>query len=242
MSELDKQLSGLKDSIQLNKISEMTEDERRDLRTKVLKEFHDLLNVFDRKAAEVLPLNQTYNHKIEINSDGPLPKSQLYPLSQFKLEKMKEYLEENLQKGFIISSNTPYASPILFAQKSNDDLQFCIDYQKLNTLTKKDQYLLPLIDETLACMSGCKYITKFDIIAAFNKLRMDLRSKDLTTFITSLKLYKYCVLLFGLTNRPASYQHYMNDTLLLFLNDFVQAYLDDIIIYSKTWKEHVKHV
>ena len=57
MLELDKQLSGLKDGIQLNKISEMTEDERRDLRTKVLKEFHDLLNVFDRKAAEVLPLN-----------------------------------------------------------------------------------------------------------------------------------------------------------------------------------------
>ena len=75
MLELDKQLSGLKDSIQLNEISEMTEDERRDLRIKVLKEFHDLLNVFDRKAAEVLPLNQTYDHKIEINSDEPLSKS-----------------------------------------------------------------------------------------------------------------------------------------------------------------------
>ncbi len=91
-------------------------------------------------------------------------------------------------------------------------------------------------------MSGCKYITKFDIIAAFNKLHMDPRSEDLTTFITSMGLYKYCVLLFDLTNRPASYQHYMNDTLLLFLNDFAQAYLDDIIIYSKTWKEHIKHV
>ena len=87
MLELDKQLSGLKDGIQLNKISEMTEDERRDLRTKVLKEFHDLLNVFDRKAAEVLPLNRTYNHKIEINSDGPLPKSQLYPLCSSSLKR-----------------------------------------------------------------------------------------------------------------------------------------------------------
>ena len=91
-------------------------------------------------------------------------------------------------------------------------------------------------------MSGCKYITKFDIIAAFNKLHMDLRSEDLTTFITLMRLYKYCVLLFNLMNRPASYQHYMNDTLLLFLNDFVQAYLDNIIIYSKIQKEHVKHV
>ena len=91
-------------------------------------------------------------------------------------------------------------------------------------------------------MSGCKYITKFDIIAAFNKLCMNPGSEDLTTFITSIGLYKYCVLLFSLTNRPASYQHYMNDTLLPFLNNFVQAYLDNIIIYSKTQKEHIKHV
>ena len=163
-------------------------------------------------------------------------------MSQFKLEKTKEYLEENLRKGFITPSNAPYASPILFAQKSNGDLQFCIDYQKLNALTKKDWYLLPLIDETLAQMSGCKFITKFDIIAAFNKLHMDPGSKDLTTFITSMGLYKYRVLPFGLTNGPASYQHYMNDILLPYLNDFVQAYLDDIIIYSKTWKEHTQHV
>ncbi|SLM35369.1 gag polymerase env [Lasallia pustulata] len=242
ISELDKQLAGSKDDVYLNKISEMTEDERKDLRTKVPREFHDFLDVFDRKAAEVLLPNQTYNHKIEIDSDGPLPKSRLYPMSQFKLEKTKEYLEENLRKGFITPSNAPYASPILSAQKSNGDLRFCVDYQKLNALTKKDRYPLPLIDETLARMSGCKFITKFDIIAAFNKLRMDLGSKDLTTFITSMGLYKYCVLPFGLTNRPASYQHYMNDILLPYLNDFVQAYLDDIIIYSKTRKEHTQHV
>ena len=208
----------------------------------MLKEFHDFLNVFDWKAAEVLPPNRPYDHKIEVDKDGPLPRSRLYPMSQFKLEKTKEYLEENLQKGFITSSNAPYASPILFAQKANGDLQFCVDYQKLNALTKKDRYPLPLIDETLARMSGCKFITKFDIIAAFNKLRMDPGSEDLTTFITSMGSYKYCVLPFGLTNGPASYQHYMNDTLLPYLNDFVQAYLDDIIIYSKTWKEHTQHV
>ncbi|SLM34527.1 gag polymerase env [Lasallia pustulata] len=162
-------------------------------------------------------------------------------MSQFKLEKTKEYLEENLRKGFITPSNAPYASPILFAQKSNGDLRFCVDYQKLNALTKKDRYSLPLIDEMLARMSGCKFITKFDIIAAFNKLCMDPGSEDLTTFITSMGSYKYCVLPFGLTNGPASYQHYMNDILLPYLNDFIQAYLDGIIIYSKTQKEHTQH-
>ena len=206
------------------------------------KKFHDFLNVFDRKAAEVLPLNRTYDHKIEIDSDEPLPKSQLYPMSQFKLQKMKEYLKKNLQKGFITLSNASYASLILFAQKSNDNLRFCVDYQKLNALTKKDQYSLPLINETLTQMTGCKFITKFNIIAAFNKLRMNSGSEDLTTFITSMRSYKYRVLPFDLTNGPASYQHYMNNILLPFLNDFVQAYLDDIIIYSKTWKEHTQHI
>ena len=163
------------------------------------------MNIFDRKAAEVLSLNWTYDYKIEIDSDELLSKSQLYLMSQFKLQKMKEYLKENLQKGFITLSNTSYASLILFAQKSNDDWQFCVDYQKLNSLTKKDQYLLPLINETLTQMTECKFITKFDIIAAFNKLCMNTESKDLMTFITSMRLYKYCVLSFNLTNRPASY-------------------------------------
>ena len=71
---------------------------------------------------------------------------------------------------------------------------------------------------------------------------MDPGSKDLITFITLMGSYKYCVLPFGLTNGPASYQHYMNNILLPYLNDFVQAYLDDIIIYSKTQKEHTQHV
>ena len=212
----------------------MTEDEQKNLRTKVPKKFYDFLDVFDRKAAEVLSLNRTYDHKIEIDSDEPLSKSQLYLMLQFKLQKMKEYLKKNLQKGFIILSNASYASLILFAQKSNGDLRFCVDYQKLNSLTKKDQYLLPLINETLAQMTECKFITKFDIIAAFNKLCMNSGSEDLMIFITSMRLYKYCVLPFDLTNRPALYQHYMNNILLPFLNDFVQAYLDNIIIYSKT--------
>ena len=128
MSELDKQLTVSKDGVQLSETSEMTEDEQKDLRTKMPKEFHDFLDVFNKKVAKVLLPNWTYNHKIEIDSDGLLPKSWLYPISQFKLEKTKEYLEENLREGFITPSKTPYASPILFAQKSNGDLQFYIDY------------------------------------------------------------------------------------------------------------------
>jgi hypothetical protein len=91
-------------------------------------------------------------------------------------------------------------------------------------------------------VQGSKYLTKLDIIAAFNKLRMHPDSEDLTTFITSFGAFKYLVLPFGLTNGPASFQHYINDVLFEYLHDFCQAYLDDILIYSKTLKEHRRHV
>ena len=85
-------------------------------------------------------------------------------------------------------------------------------------------------------------MSKLDIIAAFNKLRLDPKDEDLTTFICSLGIYKYHVLPFGLTNGPASWQNYMNDLFFEYLDKFLQVYLDDILIYSKTKKEHKQHL
>ena len=117
-----------------------------------------------------------------------------------------------------------------------------MNYRKLNTIIKRNRYPIPLIDEVLARIQGCKYLTRLNIIAAFNKLRMHQSSEDFTTFVISLRAYKYKVLPFGLTNDPATYQQYMNDILFEYLNDFCQAYLNNILIYSKSRKEHVSHV
>lgn len=104
---------------------------------------------------------------------------------------MKEYLTENLGKGFITPSQANTGSPILFAQKANGNLRFCVDYRKLNAITKRNHYPLPLIDKVLARVQGCQWMTRLDVIAAFNKLRMHQDSEDLTTFVTSLGAYKY---------------------------------------------------
>ena len=208
-------------------------------------EYQDFLDVFDRDKADELPPHRSYDHKLEFIDDADkskLPRSRIYPMSGHKLEQVKQYLDEHLKKGFIIPSKAPFASPILFAEKPNGGLRFCVDYRKLNAITKRNRYPIPLIDEVLARIQGCKYLTRLDIIAAFNKLRMHPDSEDYTTFITSLGAYKYRVLPFGLTNGPASYQQYMNDILFEYLNVFCQVYLDDILIYSKTKKEHVEHV
>ena len=97
------------------------------------------------------------------------------------------------------------ALPYIFVQKLNGSLRFCVDYRKLNAITRRNRYLIPLIDKTLARVVGYKYITKLDIITAFNKLRIYPDSEEYITFIISLGAYKYYILPFGLTNGPANY-------------------------------------
>jgi hypothetical protein len=240
ISEIDKTLSPVESSLELNEMTPAMS--LKELKNKLPVDYHDFLNVFDKEKATQLPPHRSYDHKIELEGEGQPPRSRLYPMSGHKLQKVKEYLEENLKKEFITPSKAPFASPILFAEKKDGSLRFCVDYRKLNALTKRDRYPIPLIDEVLARIQGSKYLTRLDIIAAFNKLRMNPESEDLTTFVTSFGAYKYRVMPFGLTNGPASFQHYINDVLFDCLHKFCQAYLDDILIYSKTLKEHRTHV
>src|SRR6266487_5853467 len=163
-------------------------------------------------------------------------------MTQEELLVVKEYLLDNLDKGFIEPSQAPFAAPVLFVRKPDGSLRFCIDYRKLNALTCKDRYPLPLIDETLARISRAKVFTKLDIRQAFHRIRMAPDSEELTTFRTRYGAYKCKVLPFGLTNGPATYQRYMNDVLFDYLDDFCTAYLDDIMIYSANELEHQEHV
>jgi len=114
-------------------------------------------------------------------------------------------LEDNLAKGFIEASQAPFASPVLFVKKANGGLRFCIDFRRLNDITRKDRYPLPLIDETLSRLSKAKIYTKLDIRQAFHRIAMDPDSQELTTFRTRYGTYKCNVLWEGLTNGPATY-------------------------------------
>jgi hypothetical protein len=103
------------------------------------------------------------NHKIELTDDKNLGFSHLNKHSLEELIAMQEYLTNNLSKGFIINSKAPFASPVLFVRKANRSLQFCINYCKLNAITKKNRYPLPLINKTLARLAKAKIFTKLDI-------------------------------------------------------------------------------
>jgi hypothetical protein len=200
-------------------------------------------DVFNKQASDELPPHRVaVDHKIELEKENTLSYSPLYRMTTEELLAVKEYLLDNLHKGFIVPSSSPFASPVLFVAKPNGSLRFCVDYRKLNSLTKKDQHPLPLIDETLARIAKAKVFTKLDIRQAFYRIRMDPASEELTTFRTRYGTYKYRVLPFGLTNGPATYQRYMNEVLFEHLDDFCTAYLDDILIYSDNLLEHENHV
>ncbi len=212
------------------------------VKVKLLSEYHDYLDIFDRAMINQLSLHRFYDHKIELIDEEILSRSRLYQMFNHKLQKIKKYLIEHLNKKFIFFSFTSYVSLILFIEKKDDSLRFCVDYRKLNALIKRNRYSLSLIDETLARIQESKYLTRLNIIVAFNKLRMHSDSKDLTIFIIFFDSYKYHVMLFELINESTFYQHYMNDVLFKYLHQFCQIYLNDIIIYSKILKKHKQHV
>ncbi len=240
ISEINKALNSIKDFAKLNKmISVMSLNE---LKKKLSIIYHNFLNVFDREKTTQLFSHQSYNHKIELEEESQFFKSWLYLMSSYKLQKIKEYLKENLKKKFITLSKASFASLILFVKKKDDSLRFCMNYQKLNALIKRDCYSIILINEVLTWIQDSKYLTQLDIIITFNKLHMSSESKDLTTFITFFNIYKYKVMLFELINEFAFFQHYINNVLFNCLHKFCQTHLNDIFIYSKTLKEHKTHV
>ncbi len=208
------------------------------VKIKLFSEYHDYLDIFDRAMINQLSLHRFYDHKIELIDEETSSRSRLYQMFNHKLQKIKKYLN----KEFIFFSFASYVSLILFAEKKDESLRFCVDYRKLNALIKRNHYSLSLIDETFACIQESKYLTWLNIIVTFNKLFMHSDSEDLTIFIIFFDSYKYHVMLFELINELTFYQHYMNDVLFEYLHQFCQIYLDDIIIYSKILKKHKQHV
>ena len=210
---------------------------------RVSKYFHDLFEAFDLQKVIELSSHRSYDHKIELlTSVDFLFRSRVYSLFAHKLQKLKKYLKKNLQRDFIAFSKAFFVSSILFAVKFDDQLRLCVNYRRLNQLTKRNRYFIFLIEESLTKIQNCKYFIRLNIISTFDKLRMNSENEKLITFVTFMRAYKYRVLFFDLINDSINWQHYMNDLLSHFLNDFCQVDVNNIFIHSKFKKKHITHV
>jgi hypothetical protein len=209
----------------------------------LLSEYYEFLDVFDKKAFNTFASHKFYDHKIVLKKNVILDYTLLYKMFEKELKIVKKYLEDNLEKKFIIASRSFFASSVMFMKKTNESLRFCVDYRKLNQLTKKNRYSLSLIDETLTHLEKTKYVIKLNIRQTFYRIQIaNVESENMTTFRIRFDAYKYRMLSFELCNESITYQHYMNDVFFDYLNDFVSAYINDILIYNNFKAKHTEHV
>jgi hypothetical protein len=144
-------------------LQEQTYPSLESLKQKVPLFLHCYLDFWSKEQSDILALYCNADYKIELTDDKNLGFSHLNKHSLEELTAMQEYLTDNLSKGFIVNSKALFASPVLFVCKADGSLQFCIDYRKLNAITKKNRYPLPLINKTLARLAKAKIFTKLDI-------------------------------------------------------------------------------
>ena len=172
---------------------------------------------------------------------GPIYKKP-YRMGSEELAELKKQLEEQLRKGFIRPSASPWGSPVLFVAKKDGTIRLCIDYRSLNEVTIKNKYPLPKIEDLFDQLNGAKVFSKIDLKSGYYQLKIRPQDIPKTAFVTRYGLYECTVMSFGLTNAPAYFMYLMNKVFMEYLDKFVVVFIDDILIFSKTEEEHEQHV
>ena len=199
-------------------------------------------DVFPEDLPRGLPPERPLGHTIPLIDDAKPTFRPLYRLSPSEHDEVRKQITDLLDKGWIQPSSSPFGAPILFVQKKDGSLRMCVDYRALNKQTIKNRYALPRIDDLVDQLSGARYFTSLDLAQGYHQIRVTAEDVPKTAFRTPLGHFEYLVLPFGLTNAPATFQSLMNDVFREHLGHSVLVYLDDILVFSKTASEHVKHV
>ena len=184
--------------------------------------------------------NTPIQHVINTIPHSP-PACKPYPQPD-KEEPMYKLVQEFLQAGLIQESHSPYAAPAILVKKKDGSFRFVVDYKKLNLITIKDSSPLPNMEDTIRKLGhGYNYFSKLDLKSGFYQIPIHQTDKEKTAFVTPFGLYQFNVLPMGLKNSPPTFQKVMTDT-LHHCRQFSLVYLDDIIVFSKTYSEHVRHL
>ncbi|KAL0168429.1 hypothetical protein M9458_036651, partial [Cirrhinus mrigala] len=192
--------------------------------------YHDLALAFSKHKASQLPPHRPSDCAIDLIPGSTPPKGRIFLLSQPESEAMKKYIEEELAKGFIRPSTSPATAGFFFVKKKDGTLRPCIDYRGPNDITIKFRYPLPLVPAAL------------EQLPAYNLIRIREGDEWKTAFSTSTGHYEYCVMPFGLANSPSVFQSFINDVFRDMLDCCVIVYIDDILIFSDSFQNHILHV
>ncbi len=178
-------------------------------------------------------------HTVDTGDHPPI-KQRPYRVPAAVRETFEQQLAQMQKQGVIKRSSSAWASPILFVGKKEGTLRFCIDLRKVNAVTKKDSFPLPLIDEILDHLGNSLYFTTLDMTSGYWQVKMAPASQEKTAFICPEGLFEFTVMPFGLCNGPASFQRLMQMVLSGLTWQKCLVYLDDIMVYSSSFDQHLK--
>ena len=179
-------------------------------------------------------------HTIPLQDPKPIQQAPYRIPRAYQSEVMQE-LKEMLAHGIIEPSTSTWASPIVVVKKKDGSARICIDYRKLNAQTDLDAYPLPRIEDILGEIGQARYITTLDLAKGYWQVPVSEADRSKTAFISPLGLFQFCTMPFGLCGAPATFQRMM-DQIIWGRHHYVRAYLDDLVIFSKTWEEHLEHL
>lgn len=183
-----------------------------------------------------IPPSRT-RHSIDTGTARPL-RQKPYRVSPGERKVIADQVNEMLQKGVVQESASPWAMPVILVKKKDGSWRFCVDYRRLNAIKKKDVYPLPRIDDVIDCLHSASYFSSVDLRSGYWQIPMDPAHKEKTAFVTPDGLFEFNVMPFGLSNAPATFERFM-DTILRGLKwEICLCYLDDVVIFGRTFEEH----
>lgn len=165
-----------------------------------------------------------------------------YRVSMKEREAIRKQIKEMLHDDVIEPSQSPWASPVVLVKKRDNTLRLCVDYRRLNKVTRKDVYPLPRIDDALDRLCNARYFSSMDLKSGYWQLEVDERDREKIAFITPDGLYQFKVMPFGLCTAPATFQRVMDTVLAGLKWQTCLVYLDDVIVFASTFKEHLSRL
>ena len=216
--------------------TELDDKQQQDLH-RLLSQYHDIFAVDEHDLGHT----NAIKHQINTGNSPPI-RQHARCIPPARRHEAKNLLNDMLNNNIIQPSSSPWASPVVLVQKKDGSLRFCIDYRKVNAITRKDAYPLPRVDDTLDTLACCKWFTTLDLLSGYWQVEVDEKDREKTAFITYEGLFEFNKMPFGLCNAPATFQRLMDLILagLQWTNCLV--YLDDILIIGKTFTEHLKNL
>jgi len=189
------------------------------------------------------PFGRTHltEHSIETGSAKPIHQG-LRPTSPTERAVVQEEVRKMLETGAIRPSTSPWASPTVMVTKKDGSIRFCIDFKKLNDVTKKDVFPLPRISDLLESLASARFFTLLDAASGYWQIPVAERDIEKTAFITTDGLFEFLVMPFGLCNAPATYQRLMNRLLGGLTWKSCHVYIDDILVFSPTFEAHLRDI